>query len=322
MRLILRILLTLATLLVSVSCGASMSPEGFAEQQPSKTASVVFTDDLGREIAIEPPKRVAVTMGSFADIWCLAGGKEQLVAAAADAFTEFDLDLSEDVANLGAIKEPSMETMLAASPDLVIASTNLTPNLEMLDTLEALSIPVAYFDASGFESYLNMLEICTRLTGCPENYRLYGEAVEARMEEARSRASGEAPTVLFLRVAGTKCSVKNSEGTVLGEMLADLGCRNLADSDASLLEDLSLEAIVAADPDFIFAIVAGSDAEAGRRALEETLLSNPAWSGLTAVREGRYYLLDSRLYHLKPNARWGEAYEQLAGILYPAKSGA
>ena len=44
--------------------------------------------------------------------------------------------------------------------------------------------------------------------------------------------------------------------------------------------------------------------------LSETLLSNPAWSGLRAVREGRFYTLEHELYNLKPNARWGEAYEK------------
>ena len=58
-----------------------------------------------------------------------------------------------------------------------------------------------------------------------------------------------------------------------------------------------------------------ADAQAVR---ESTLLSNPAWSTLTAVKEGRYYVMDQTLFNLKPDARWGEAYEQLADILYPA----
>ena len=51
--------------------------------------------------------------------------------------------------------------------------------------------------------------------------------------------------------------------------------------------------------------------------LEGEVLSNPAWGGLTAVREGRFHTLEHELYNLKPNARWGEAYEKLADILYP-----
>ena len=53
--------------------------------------------------------------------------------------------------------------------------------------------------------------------------------------------------------------------------------------------------------------------------LETTLLNNPAWEGLSAVKEGRYHVMEQNLYNLKPNARWGEAYAKLADILYPAQ---
>ena len=48
----------------------------------------------------------------------------------------------------------------------------------------------------------------------------------------------------------------------------------------------------------------------------QTLESNDAWQSLTAVKEGRVFIMDQRLYNLKPNAKWGEAYEGLAEILY------
>ena len=40
-----------------------------ADDQPL----ISFTDDLGRSISIARPTRVAAMIGSFADIWCLAG---------------------------------------------------------------------------------------------------------------------------------------------------------------------------------------------------------------------------------------------------------
>ena len=52
-----------------------------------------------------------------------------------------------------------------------------------------------------------------------------------------------------------------------------------------------------------------------RANLEESLLSNPAWSSLSAVQGGRFHILERRMYSLKPNALWGDAYEQLADIL-------
>ena len=49
--------------------------------------------------------------------------------------------------------------------------------------------------------------------------------------------------------------------------------------------------------------------------LEDTLLSNPAWSSLQAVQGGRFHLLDRRMFSLKPNALWGDSYEKLSDIL-------
>ena len=162
-----------------------------------------------------------------------------------------------------------------------------------------------------------MLDICTQLTGCPERYTQYGTEVQAQVEQAVARQDGSAPRVLYVRASGSSCKVKNSQGSVLGEMLAAMGCVNIADSETGLLENLSMETILAEDPDHIFVVLQGSDTKKVEQTLEQSLLSNPAWDELTAVREGRYHVMDQRLYNVKPNARWGEAYEKLADILYP-----
>ena len=187
----------------------------------------------------------------------------------------------------------------------------------MLKTLEQLGLTVAYFKVASFQEYLHMLDIVTRITGYPENYRLYGDAVAQQVSAARERYDGSAPSVLYIRATGSSCKVKSSQDSVLGEMLADLGCVNIADSQATLLEELSMEVILQEDPDFIFAVIQGSDPRSGESLLHRTLLDNPAWNTLTAVQEERFHVLDQTLYNLKPNARWGDAYEQLAAILYP-----
>jgi iron complex transport system substrate-binding protein len=266
---------------------------------------------------VDNPQRVAALIGSFADIWCLAGGKDSLVAAANDTWTSFDLGLGEDVANLGAIKEPNLEVLLASEPDLILASSSTAADVELLDTLEMAGLNVVYFEVSNFQEYRDMLDICTQITGQRDHYVQYGEELEKEIQRAVERADGSTPSVLYVRATGSGCKVKNSQGSVLGEMLADLGCVNIADSQTSLLESLSLEVILQEDPDFIFLVMQGSDQAAVEQVLNETLLSNPAWQSLTAVQEGRCHVMDEKLYNLKPNARWGEAYENLAEILYP-----
>ena len=292
----------------SASASASGARPESAASGSADARAVTFTDALGRTVTVESPKRVAALIGSFADVWCLAGGKDTLVAAADDTWTQFELGLPETVVNLGGVKEPSAEALLAAQPDFVIGSAKTAADVDLLPTLEQAGIPTAYFE---------VLEVCTRVTGRPELYEQYGEQVRAQVDAAVARAEGkEGPSVLYLRATGSSCKVKNSENSVLGEMLAALGCVNIADSDASLLEELSMEAILAADPERIFIVMQGSDQEKVRQTLESAVLSNPAWQQLSAVKNGRVYYMDQQLYNLKPNARWGEAYEKLAEILY------
>ena len=324
----------LCAALLLAGCGAqtavestSTAPAATAETPAESTATpeatdgttLTFTDDLDREVTVPvQPQRVAVLLGSYADVWCLAGGQDTLVAAADDAWTDFDLNLGDEVANLGSLMEPNLEELIAAQPDLVIASSNTTSNVELLPSLEDLGVPVIYFGVNSFNDYLEMLDVCTQITGQTQNYQTYGLDVQAQVEKAKEQDDGSAPTVLLLRSASTSCKVKNSKSTVLGEILADLGAVNIADSDTSLLEDLSMERIIADDPDYIFVVFQGSDQDAAQKTLDAALTSNPAWDTLSAVQNGNFYLMEKELYHLKPNARWGEAYQKVADILYPA----
>ena len=74
-----------------------------------------------------------------------------------------------------------------------------------------------------------------------------------------------------VQAAASLVKAKGTEGNVLGAMLADLGCVNIADQDQSLLEDLSMEAILAADPDKIFFVLQGADPEPAKAQLEAGL---------------------------------------------------
>ena len=302
----------LTVLLAVLVCLGSVPGAGEAE-----SACVRFEDDLGRTVTVESAERVVALIGSFAHMWYLAGGLDSLVAAASDTWTGFHIPLSDAVINLGSTKQISLETIIAAEPDFVIASVNTQADLALQEPLEAMGIDVAYFQVSTFQDYLHMMDILTQITGKTENYQRYGLDVCAQVEAAKELADGREPTALYIRVSGSGCKVKNSVSSVLGEMLKDLGAANIADSQESLLENLSMEVILQQDPEFIFVVLQSADPSVAQGVLENTLLSDPAWDCLTAVREGRFHLMDPTLYNLKPNDRWGEAYENLANILYP-----
>ena len=304
-----RMIALLMSLFLLTGCGASGTAEA---------GGVTFTDDLGRQITVDNPQRVAALLGSFAQIWQLAGG--EVIATADDAWDDLQLELPADTVNLGNTKSLSMELLLSAEPDFILASTNTRQNVELKETLEATKIPVAYFDVGDFDDYLRLLKICTDITGRKDLYEVNGltvqKQIEAVLAQSRRRLSEEeAPTVLCMVASASNISAKNSKNNVLGEMLASLGCVNIADSEKSLLENLSLEYILTADPDYIFIVQRGDDTDGMMEKIALELESNPLWSQLSAVKDGRVYIIKKNLYNLKPNHRWGEAYERLEAIL-------
>ena len=289
-----------------------------AAHAPSEQDTLTVTDHMGRQVAVpRQPQRVASLIGSFAQVWQLAGGS--LCAAAEDAWEDFGLE-SEEVVNLGGAHSPGLEALISSRPQLVIASASTAADLELMQPLEQMNIPVLYFDVDNFEDYLDMLDICTDITGRKDLYRQNGLALRTRIEQLKAElAAADIPEehrrILLLRASAGSIKAKSSRGTVLGEMLSDLGCINIADSDSTLLERLSVESIIAAQPYRIFVVTMGSDTQGALDNVSRMLTEDGAWAALEAVRQQRIHIMDKKLFNLKPNGRWAEAYEQLCNII-------
>ena len=301
------ILLLSLSLALLVACGGGDSPPW----------DICFTDALGREVKLSSrPKRVAALIGSFADVWLLSGGS--LCAAAEDAWEDFGLS-PEGAVNIGGAHSPSLELLLASAPDFVIASASTAANVKMREPLESAGITVAYFDVDSFSDYLSMLKICTDITGRADLYKKNGEDIAGQIEQIKlSLKEKEIPEehkkILLLRAGAGKVKARGSQGTVLGELLSDMGCINIADSDSTILDNLSIESIIREQPYRIFTVTMG-DEQSATDSLEELIYGNAAWSSLSAVREGRLHIMERELFNLKPNSRWAQAYRRIYEIL-------
>lgn len=295
--------------------GLLLCISGCGNQGDKQEEGYTFSDDLGREITVTSHERVAALLGSHADIWMLAGG--EICATADDAWEDFHLDLSADTVNLGKTHAPDREGLFSANPDFVIASSKLSGHMELREALEGAGITVAYFDVSDFDDYLRLLKICTDITGNHEIYEQYGTKQQIGINEMLEQHKNQEPqSVLVMRASAASIRAKNSEGTMLGGMLKDFGCVNIADNDAMLLENLSVESILLQNPDKLFFVQTGNDMDEVKENVNQMFDENPLWYELDAVKNGQVYYMDKQLYNLKPNARFLEAYQKLEAILY------
>lgn len=274
--------------------------------------AVEFTDAYGHTVTVENPRRVVSLYNSYGDAWLLSGG--ELVGTIADE------DTPEGVANLGSHLHPNMELLFALEPDFVLLSATASTHAEIGDVLRSAGIPCAGFDTPDWRSYMENIRLFTAITGREEMYRRQLETVQAPIEATIAEAQAMTghfgqTTALLLRADSSKVKAKGSDATVAGNILRDMGFVNLADGESPLAEKISMEHIIIEDPDWIFVYLAGSDSDAARATLQDTLLGNPAWSTLTAVQEGRFIILDRDLFHYHPNDRWAESFAVIAGLL-------
>ena len=278
-----------------------------------------FTDSTGAEVTVtRNPETVAVLLSSLADVWVTAGGTVDITVGESveRGFAGESAVLVDD----GAGKAINLELLVASGPDLVIYSPEIAGQAECADALREAGIPAAGFRVDMLADYLQFLGICTDLTGREDLAKTYGTEMAQRVEhmvnEARNRE--DQPTILFVRAGSTAkvTKAKTAENNFVCQMLDVLGTENIADEAPVLLDGLSTEEILLADPDYILYTTMGD--ERSGRAYMESLLADPVWSSLSAVKEGNVHILPKDLFQYKPNARWDEAYAYLIDLLYGA----
>ena len=260
------------------------------------------------------PERVVALSRSVGELWTLAGG--ELCGVTEDAK---DLQgLKEDVSLIGSLSRPSLEAILACEPDLVMLTEDLSAHKEIAQQLRDMKIPVLTIDLEGFDDFAEVMKDLTGRTGREDLYQKNVEEVRKRIDEITADAGKKEPeggsSFLCMRVSATKNKVLKQDYFACA-IMTDLGLKNIAGSD-SALDELNLEAIVRADPAWIFIVLQGDEDEA-MAAYRDAFASQSVWSDLTAVQQDRVIVLPKDLFQYKPNARWDEAYRYVFEILFP-----
>ncbi len=303
---------------VLTGCQGSAGNSGSQQSAATQQAGYTFTDDLGNQVTVASHERVVAGMGSFANIWELAGGT--LVGASDDAFSDYSI--SSQAEKVGDFSSLNAESIIALNPDFVILTGTSSgrgggvAQADLKDTLEAAGIAVAYFSVTTFDDYLRMLKTCSEITGDSAAYEKNGAKIAKKIEAIKAKVEGKSAgsvVVLTTYSGGTRVQASSTQ---TGCMLADLGASNITDQDQSLLQDYSLESLVKADPDYIFLLPMGDDDASAQKALKDQTTSNPAWKELSAVKNDHVITLDPKLFLYKPTNQWDKAYKTLYKALY------
>ena len=196
--------------------------------------------------------------------------------------------------------------MVAARPDLVLLYKSAA-NRDAADRMRSLGIPTLELATDRMEDFDRIALLLGRAIGLSEAAR----ALVARTTSDLNVASrpvakrSDRPTVFIL--AWDRPPMTLGRGSFLSEIVERAGARNVFDDLPSSSAPISIEAVVARDPDFILVSSEGDPEVAGR----------PEWRTVRAVRERRFLRVRGSEFN-RPSPRMPDAVRQLAGALAAA----
>ncbi len=252
---------------------------------------LTVTDDLGAEITLQSePRRLVSLAPSLTEIAFALGLADRVVGVT--SYCTYPPEARKKP-QVGGYVNASEEKILALSPDLILC-TRGTPTT-FISGLRAAGLTVAAFHETSFDDVVRAIETIGVLCNVqPRARQVAGELRQGLTDLERQTAhltAEQRPRALFavwldpLFVAGP--------GSFQDAILRAAGARNVAGTDKPY-SNLSAEAAIAADPQVL--LLSSQHAVVGTAEADKTiarLRQDPAWRGVSAVKQGRVVVLDA-----------------------------
>lgn len=216
--------------------------------------------------AVDDPSRIVPLTGDLAEIVYTLGLGDQVVATDASATYP---QAAVDAPTFGYQRTLNAETILTFEPTVVLAGNRAGPP-EALDALRAVGVDVVVVD---FENDLTAPALKVRAVAATLGVPERGEEVVAEYEaelahgleiaDAAVERSGR-PLVLGLYVRSDIVQLVFGDGSGIDAVIEAAGGRDLGtELGVDDTGELSTEAIIAAQPDFVLVTTRGADSVGG-----------------------------------------------------------
>lgn len=322
-------------LLVSLLASITLAPIGITlvEHHDSTAAVAMAADTLSVEdihgvveVPVNPQVVVALDNRTFET---LADWGVTLAAAPKDVMPANNPYVAdESVVNLGNHREPNLELLAAAEPDLVIVGQRfasyydeikaLVPNAAVLD----FSWDVSNDDGSTGQNLLNGFKSSTLSLGAIFGHEAEAEALVADLDAAllaATEAYNGQDTILSVVVSGGEIgfSAPNS-GRVWGPLYEIFGWEASLDLDNASSshtgDDISVEAIAQSDPDWLMVLDrdAGVSSSEGATPATDVIENATALQNTNAIQSGNILYAPADTYTNESIQTYIELFELLA----------
>ncbi|QXB17908.1 iron complex transport system substrate-binding protein [Corynebacterium coyleae] len=325
----------------SLTLGACSNAEQAAETTTSVAATseaatsattdgstVKVTDNYGeKEVPANPQRVVALDNRTFEllDAW---GVKP--VAAARDLVPNTIPGIADDesIVNIGNHKEPNLEAIVAADPDVIVSGQRFRKYDEEIEKLVPNATLVEFeprdgepFDRELIRQTLALGDIFGKQTEAEQTVKEFTEAIE----RARSTYNPD-QTVMAVNVSGGEIGyVAPGVGRMWGPLFDLIGftpalqVENASNDHKG--DDISVEAIADANPFWIFALDRDAAIKSAKDSPEALSVINDsaALQNVTAVKENHVYVAPKDTYTNESILTYTEILNDLADKFEAAK---
>ncbi len=297
-----------AVMATTLLAGCGSAPIHSAGAKPSTVIHI--TDDLHHTITLKKPATRIVTLEpSNAEIALDLGLKPHIVGTDQATFQYTPAPWHAELAGLKNIGPSypgiSLEKIVAARPDLVIASTGI----KGLSGLAQFHIPVLILSPTSISGVYHDILLVGEATGTASKAHQLVTTMKAQVASIESRVATvkHKPTV-FYDLGGLYTT---GHGTFLNSLISMAGAVNVAATMSNQQwPQVKAEQVVKANPEDILI-----DSTAGISITQED--SQAGFSAITAVKTKHVYVLPNSSYTDEPSPALVLGLKELVKVLHP-----
>jgi len=267
-------------------------------------ASRTVTDELGRKVVVpDHPHRVICLMPSVTDTVFALGAGDDVVGIS--DYTEYPAEALKKP-SVGNLISPSIETILALHPDLVIGVQPTGP-MESTEQLKRLGVPLFLVSPHGIAGIIHSVETIGQALNRTSQADALATSLQHRVDAVRARTKGLPEPTVFMPIWYDPI-ITIGKHAFTTEIIEAAGAHSVTDDLAPDWPEISLEIVLERAPEALVLVRGG-------KTTLELLQSRPGWSSVPAVQQHRVYYVDRRIDFPSPVAI--DALEDLSKEFHP-----
>lgn len=274
----------------SPSSSASSAPPSSAatESSASSPQSFTVTDQAGEKVTIKGKvTTIADSWRAHNEVDILLGAGKGIVAtvmkkSVAPWMYKVNPSMSSAVSTFGT--DFNTEDLVAKNPDVVF----MTVGDPSVAKVKSLGIPVVQLNFTNFDQMKTSITLTAKVLGgdAPMRAEKYNTYLDSTVQLVTAKTSkltnNQKPKVLHVESI-TPLEVDGGS-TIIDQWIKDAGGINVASSVKGNMKTVSMEQIIAWNPDVI---ILGANGVNGKVATVSDITSNPNWANIAAVKNGK-----------------------------------